>query len=112
MEGVEILNKTQIMETTAEDIVLGIVCIIACCAFYVLAWAPEWESFFIRIVFSGMTILFIILAASCFVAKEPTGRYRYEATIDKSVSMTDIHEKYKVIDQEGKIWTLEDKETD
>ena len=38
-----------------------------------------------------------------------TGRYRYEATIDDSVSFLDLQERYNVIEQNGRIWVLEDK---
>jgi hypothetical protein len=39
-----------------------------------------------------------------------TGRYRYECTIDKSVSIRDIYDNYDVVEQRGELWILEDKE--
>ena len=42
--------------------------------------------------------------------EEPTGRYRYEATIDDSVSITEVYDRYKVVERRGDIWILEDKE--
>lgn len=39
-----------------------------------------------------------------------TDRKRYEVIIDDSVTFHEIYEKYKVIDQRGDIWILEDKE--
>lgn len=38
-----------------------------------------------------------------------TGDYRYECTIDDSVSYNDIVKNYEVIEQRGDIWVLEDK---
>lgn len=39
-----------------------------------------------------------------------TDRKQYEVIIDDSVTFHEIYEKYKVIDQRGDIWILEDKE--
>ena len=41
--------------------------------------------------------------------QELTGKYEYKVTIDDTVSMTEFYEKYKVIEQEGEIWTIRDK---
>lgn len=38
-----------------------------------------------------------------------TGEYRYECTIDDSVSYNDIVKNYEIIEQRGDIWVLEDK---
>lgn len=35
---------------------------------------------------------------------------QYKVTIDDSVSMNDFNEKYEVIDQEGKIYTVRERE--
>lgn len=37
-----------------------------------------------------------------------TGDYRYECTIDDSVSYNDIVKNYEIIEQRGDIWVLED----
>ena len=70
----------------------------------------------------GLDILFIIglfmmvggiLAMFAIGIWEPqvkTDRKRYEVIIDDSVTFYEIYEKYKVIDQRGDIWILEDKE--
>ena len=41
-----------------------------------------------------------------------TGRYKYEATIDKDVPFTEVYKKYDVVKQKGDIWVLRDKESD
>ena len=45
------------------------------------------------------------------VTKEdiPTGRYRYECTIDDDASFIDIYEKYIVVERRGDLWVLEDR---
>ena len=56
----------------------------------------------------GIFITSFIIAAN--ISQEPTGRYEYQVTIDDTVSFTELYEKYEVIDQNGKIWTIRDKE--
>lgn len=62
-----------------------------------------------------LTIVFNLIWAwgvKPIVTKEdtPTGRYRYECTIDDDASFIDIYEKYIVVEQRGDLWILEDKD--
>lgn len=62
-----------------------------------------------------LTIIFGLiwaLGVKPIVTKEdiPTGRYRYECTIDDDASFVDIAEKYVVVEQRGDLWILEDKD--
>ena len=42
---------------------------------------------------------------------QPTGyETHYKVTIDDSVSMNEFNEKYEIIDQEGKIYTVKERE--
>lgn len=52
----------------------------------------------------------LLILAILFSDSIDTGRYRYEVTIDDAVSFNKLCEKYDVIEQKGKIWTIEDKE--
>lgn len=52
----------------------------------------------------------LIVMAGCKFIEQPTGRYRYEVTINKDVSIQEVYEKYNVIEKDGKKWILEDKE--
>ena len=69
----------------------------------------------------GWPIGFIVSILACIIGcyglnknaekdDEPTGRYRYEATIDESISAEQLYDKYDVIERRGEIWVLEDKE--
>ena len=63
-------------------------------------------------------IIFVCSSIVCVISNyindtyncEPTGRYRYEVTIDDSVSITEVYDHYNVVEQRGDIWILEDKE--
>ena len=61
-----------------------------------------------------LSILFLILSIVSAVGAwygthyVPTGRYRYEALMDETYSAEEFLSKYKMIDQHGKIYVLED----
>lgn len=54
-------------------------------------------------------ILSPILTAA-FSKKEVGKEYHYKVTIDNSVSMNDFLDKYEILDQEGKIYTVKERE--
>lgn len=113
MEGIDILNRTIITETTNWAFIIltisVVVLIISALACIILV---AMEYFNIANVCFWFLILSIIVMFS-FIIINPqteTGRYRYEVTIDDDVSFLDLQEQYNVIEQNGRIWTLEDKE--
>ena len=62
---------------------------------------------------AGMLCIASLIAIFITATKTPvidTGRNRYEVILDDSVSANEIYEKYKVIEQRGEIWVIEDKE--
>ena len=40
----------------------------------------------------------------------PTGKYDYQVTIDDSVLMVEFTEKYEIVEINGKIYTIREKE--
>ena len=63
---------------------------------------------FLTIFVVGSGIIGIIVGAT---TGEPTAyETQYKVTIDDSVSMNEFIEKYEIIDQEGKIYTVREKE--
>lgn len=115
IEGIDILNKTMTTDTCGW--VFNIVII---CALVLIVSFITFIIFAVSECFGIANICFRVLIASIFAVllvaminpQTETGRYRYEVTIDDSVSFLDLHEKYDVIEQNGMIWTLEDKETE
>lgn len=110
MTGVEILSQTPIMADKVTLIVILVVFII----FYIIS--------LILILYSGATDLtflapLISLLITALILKPysdmttyETGRYEYKVTIDDSVSMVEFLEKYEIVSQEGKIYTIRDVE--
>ena len=110
MKGIEILTKEPILELSKT---LSIICMILFAVFII--------SLICMFVFIGkgycehlaiFAIISLVSLSSTLIIQsyaKPTGRYKYKVTIDKSVSMIEVYEKYNVIEQDGKIWTIEDK---
>ena len=110
MKGIEILTKEPILELSKT---LSIICMILfavfiisliCMFIFILEGYRKHIIIFAIISLASLSSTLIIQSYS-----KPTGRYKYKVTIDKSVSMIEVYEKYNVIEQDGKIWTIEDK---
>lgn len=110
MQGVEILNKTEITTKPIWAWILLGLCVVAGVIAY---WVYDNTISNLKEFISGMlVIIFVVIGVVVLVYSEPTGRYTYEAIIDKNVSINEVYEHYKVIEQNGKKWVLEDKESD
>ena len=112
MTGINILNKTEIMEYTYEQniffAVLLIVWIISAMLIVIgFICSCKWP-----VIIGGILFLItsIVIGAVDLEKSKNTGRYKYEATIDKDVPFTEVYKKYDVVKQKGDIWVLKDKE--
>ena len=109
MEGVEILNKIEIMGHYYELLVLGLICIGLCLLFMWMA-----DKFINHdILFGTLGIACIILAILLIIIgifKEiPTGKYKYEVTISDEVNFNEFSDKYKILEQRGEIYIVKEK---
>ena len=110
MEGIEILNRTMVTELIPLLVGLGITLVIVGGCTFLMGWNDGFDYDWLNVIaVIGGAVIFLA-GVACAAYEKDTGRYEYKAIIDESVSMTDVHEKYKVMGQEGKIWILEDKE--
>lgn len=114
MEGVNILNRIELMDYHPGwwlwvIIALAVVFAIAMCVLIPgdrISDTVNTIAFF-TVVISFVSILVLLIWGNW---AEPSGRYKYEATIDDTVSFTELYEKYEVVEQRGEIWVLKDKE--
>ena len=114
MNGINILNKTEIMEYTYEQniffAVLLIIWIISAMLIVIgIICSSEWT------VIVGGILFLISNITMCTVDLEKsknTGRYKYEATIDEDVPFTEVYKKYEKKKKKGDIWVLKDKEVE
>lgn len=112
MKGVDILNIEEISAVPEWiDIVIIIAVIVFIISIIILFISYDlWNVSFIASIITMLISFIFIIVLGVNDIEEPTGRYRYEATIDESVSITEIYDRYKVVDRRGDIWILEDKE--
>ena len=109
LEGIEILNKTEIMAAPTWYAILFVVLIVVGIASIIIAVGSHETK-----VGLGAAITFIITLCTFLVLiavnpEEATGRYKYEVTIDENVSFKDLYAQYNVVEQRGDIWVLTDK---
>lgn len=112
MNGINILNKTVIMEYTyAQHIFFAVLLIVWCISAILiiigLICDSKWSTIIGGILF---LITYIVIGAADLKKSKNTGRYKYEATIDENVPFIEVYEKYDVVKQKGDIWVLKDKE--
>ena len=113
LEGIEILAQTEIMKNPDWISLLFTVMIIFILLGFLIAITgvivDMWKIIACGtgIVLGTFVISFVI---STIIPQEPTDRYEYQVTIDDTVSFTELYEKYEVVDQNGKIWTIRDKD--
>lgn len=106
MNGVEILSTTAL--TSWYGWTLGV-------AFFITVAACLIVSFSTKEIEPGIVagIIAFLLCALFFagsgVGEYETGEHTYKVTIDDSVSMNEFLDKYEILDQEGKIYTIKEK---
>ena len=105
MDGITVLSKTEIKAPTLTGIVIAIaiwiVLIIAVC------FMTDGDTANAQLATAGITVFSILVAVAL---SKSTGEYEYKVTIDNTVSMIEFYEKYEIVGQEGKIYTIRFKE--
>lgn len=114
MNGVEILATEKVISETAFNWtgfwITGIVIIIIPLIFVILEFLSgeievAWGIFVVGIIFAAM-------AGYAFgkVTEEPIAyKNQYKVTVSDEVSMNEFNKRYEIIDQEGKIYTVEER---
>jgi len=111
IEGIEILAQSEIMTDSSWT-----AWILVLLAFGFVVFTGGLSNNIDFLVFIGCIALSISIVGSLLMViinpKEPTGKYEYQVTIDENVSFTELYEKYEVVDQNGKIWVIRDKDVE
>lgn len=112
MEGITILNRTEIMEPTplavTTIIILMIIALISCIAFFITNYIMSSITCPMILGIISISSLVIVLVISILSPRHLTG-YKYEVTIDENVPMKEVYERYEIVEQRGDIWVLRDK---
>ena len=117
MNGVEILSSVQVASEfafnwmwfwTVFGIILSICMIMG--IYNVVSDECEWWLIIVCLII-GVVVGAITGSAIGIVTKTPTAyETHYKVTIDDSVSMNEFLDKYEILDQEGKIYTVKERE--
>lgn len=115
MDGIHFLNTEEILAPPEWTTTVGLVCIAFTVIFLVLTIGNYTDGHKIPATVFGILCILSVMSGigTTFInecVEKPTGRYRYEVTLDDSVTFEYIYDHYKIIEQRGDIWVLEDKE--
>jgi hypothetical protein len=111
MAGVEILASEPIYNAALPDFVvfLGLFCMLTCGVLAILFYCdfePMAGTICAIIAIMGAITFFY----GMFGGSTNVDYIEYKVTIDDSVSMNDFLDKYEILDQEGKIYTVKERE--
>lgn len=111
MEGVEILNQYEVVAETAFNwfwfwVTLGTVPIIC-----IIVGIAEKDGLLLTILTISGVIFGLILGVAFGGISATPSKYEthYEVIITDEVKMTEFNERYEILDQEGKIYTIREK---
>ena len=117
MTGVEILSQSNVYEMDVYVwplVVLPIVGLLIGLVLAIIDWVQcgfdaEWIG---RIIILIIVCSFLGFAFTLLTEHETdtVDHIEYKVTIDDSVSMTEFMDKYEILDQEGKIYTVKERE--
>lgn len=116
----EILTKTPINGSLWDKyLILSIMIVFACISIlgFILSCGAPLESIRDKISIVCMWIAAIGVVGSgvwmllnTIIPGAPTGRYKYEVKISDTTTFKEVTDNYKIIDNRGQIWILEDKD--
>lgn len=117
ISGIEILSSTKVIAKsaynwTAFSLALIIMSIISIVLGIILG--NQEKSYFIAAVVISLITSFGLIPSLWAEAAFSTPveyKMQYKVAIDETVSMTEFYERYEIIEQEGKIFTIEEKST-
>lgn len=111
INGIEILSQEIIMESTGIGLKIFLIGSLCCVVLGVLL-----EVLCFRnggggaIAVFSVPLCLIVGIITGNVYQIPTDRYEYKVIIDDNVSMVEFYKQYEVIDQDGKIFIIREKE--
>lgn len=108
MNGIEILNTMEVAVDSGFNITAALITLFIIIIIGTIFAIREDEV----VIISFATLIGIILALGMgyILADESKTEIQYQVTISDEVSMNDFMEKYEIVNIEGKIYTVKEKE--
>lgn len=112
MNGVEILSSETIYNSILPDWVLALATVSFVICFFATLIATINDHYITAFVFAVLFIgaLLTVGLGSTIENKNSPHHIEYKVVIDDSVSMNEFLDKYEILDQEGKIYTVRERE--
>lgn len=118
LNGIEVLNKVELTDKiTPISYVIALIgflmvfiisLIISLACYFKRVNHTKWV---ILVILFGLITWFISLTPeNLYTQKVPNGECQYQVTISDNVSMVEFNERYEVIDIDGKILTIVEKD--
>lgn len=107
VEGITILNKIAVTGVPSWVLISAAAILIIGLIVFAISIIDEWHTW--TVIVSTIIVLFIWFICGILNITIKTGEYQYECIIDDSVPYNKVVENYKIIEQRGDIWVLEDK---
>ena len=111
MNGITVLSQ-ETVNLLPVAISLGVICLllfIACFVFTIMLFR-EREDAGAALLLALITAVAGFLLAICVIRAFDPPETTYKVIIDKSVSLQEFRERYEIIDQEGQIYTIKEKD--
>ena len=112
MNGVEILSESYQYESLINPIWIVIIAAIGIIIGIIGACTTKYEKLqFTLLVIAGLIIIGIVVCIiGSLTETDEIIDVEYKVTVDDSVSMNEFLDKYEILDQEGKIYTVKERE--
>ena len=118
LKGIEILSQSEVgtglaVNWTPVIIVTAVAAIVLFVLMTKLIDPIDFEDWWLTVVVSILCSILVYLLATLIavvVAPPKTYETHYKVTISDEVSMNEFLEQYEIVDQEGKIYTIKEKE--
>ena len=116
MDGITVLSQSEI--TTKPCWIWIFLFVSLFVIIFGVVLATIWASFNKKIgtklatifTFLGIVLFFIDWLCGIIITV-PTGKYEYKVTISDEVNFVEFNNKYEIIDQDGLIYTIKEKES-
>lgn len=108
MPGIEILNTIETTTTPTWLIIIIISCLLFAAAYAFFGDSDNIMQAILAIISALVFLAFMILAPIFTI---PNG-IQYQVLIDEEVNLIEFNEKYEILDIEGKIYTIKERDKD
>lgn len=109
IEGIKVLSANELMVVPNwVDIIMLVGMIVMLNSIII---AVKSDDIYFSIIFCVVGIVLTIVGIfGNLTIRKSTGNYEYKVTISDEVNLVEFNEKYEIINQEGLIYTIKEKE--